>query len=365
MADVSVHAITRRFGPTEVLRGIDLEIADGAFTVIVGPSGCGKSTLLRILAGLDSPTSGGVRIGGRDVTGLEPSERRIAMVFQNYSLYPHMSVRDNMAFPLRSQRMGRADIATAIDRAADILRIGDLMERKPAQLSGGQRQRVAIGRAIVRDPSVFLFDEPLSNLDAALRGQMRVELAELHRRLGTTMIYVTHDQVEAMTMAERIVVLNAGRVEQVGPPLELYRNPATSFVAGFIGQPRMNLLNARVIRADATDLLAEIAPGQRLAARADGRGLPAGSTITIGIRPDDLVPVTTGGIPARLRVLERLGSQTVVHARTEGGTALTAVAAGDTDLEPGDAICLTAAPERVHVFAESGRALPRTSRSAG
>jgi len=364
MADVSVHAITRRFGPTEVLRGIDLEIANGAFTVIVGPSGCGKSTLLRILAGLDTPSSGAVHIGGRDVTGLEPAERRIAMVFQNYSLYPHMSVRDNMAFPLRSQRMGRADIAMAIDRAADILRIGDLLDRKPAQLSGGQRQRVAIGRAIVRDPSVFLFDEPLSNLDAALRGQMRVELAELHRRLGTTMIYVTHDQVEAMTMAERIVVLNEGRVEQVGAPLELYRHPATSFVAGFIGQPRMNLLPASLIRADAADLLAEIAPGKRLAAKADGRGLPAGAAITIGIRPDDLVPVATGGIPARLSVLERLGSQTVVHARTEDGTALTAVAAGDTDLKPGDAIRMAAAPERVHVFAESGRALPRPSLSA-
>jgi len=364
VADVSLQGITRRFGPTEVLRGIDLDIHDGSFTVIVGPSGCGKSTLLRILAGLDTPTSGRLHIGGRDVTGLEPAERRIAMVFQNYSLYPHMTVRDNMAFPLRSQRMGRTEMAATIDRAAGILRIGDLLDRKPAQLSGGQRQRVAIGRAIVRDPSVFLFDEPLSNLDAALRGQMRVELAELHRHLGTTMIYVTHDQVEAMTMAERIVVLNGGRVEQVGAPMELYHHPATRFVAGFIGQPQMNLLPARAVRVAADGLVAEIAPGQPLAAEVDGRCLSVGDGVTLGIRPDDLTLVAQGGIPARLSVLERLGPQTVVHARTDGGAILTAVVAGDTDLAPGDSIHLAAPPGRVHVFAGGGQALPRLSRSA-
>jgi len=359
MADVFLRAITRRFGSTEILRGIDLDIADGSFTVIVGPSGCGKSTLLRILAGLDAPTSGTVHIGGRDVTAMEPAQRRIAMVFQNYSLYPHMSVRDNMAFPLKSLRMGRAEIAVAIDRAAGILRIGDLLDRKPAQLSGGQRQRVAIGRAIVRDPSVFLFDEPLSNLDAALRGQMRVELAELHRMLGTTMVYVTHDQVEAMTMAERIVVLNGGSVEQVGPPMELYHRPTTRFVAGFIGQPQMNMLPGRVIVADAAHLVAEIGEGLRVESNVKGSGLSVGDNINIGIRPDDLVPVAQGGIAVQVSVLERLGPQTVVHARADGGTVLSAVVAGDTDLAVGDAISLAVQPERVHVFAASGQALAR------
>ncbi|SLN75042.1 ABC transporter ATP-binding protein [Roseisalinus antarcticus] len=364
MADVSLSDITRRFGATEVLRGIDLDIADGSFTVIVGPSGCGKSTLLRILAGLDAPSSGRVHIGGRDVTGMEPAERRIAMVFQNYSLYPHMSVRDNMAFPLRSLRMGRAAIAAAIDRAAEILRIGDLLDRKPAQLSGGQRQRVAIGRAIVRDPSVFLFDEPLSNLDAALRGQMRVELAELHRMLGTTMVYVTHDQVEAMTMAERIVVLNGGCLEQVGAPMELYHRPATRFVAGFIGQPQMNLLPGRVIAADAALVVAEIGEGLRVEASVEGCGLSVGDGVTVGIRPDDLAPVAQGGIPVQVSVLERLGPQTVVHARADGGAVLSAVVAGDTGLAVDDALRLAVQPERVHVFAASGQALARPSRPA-
>jgi len=359
LAGVSLRGITRRFGATDVLRGIDLDIADGAFTVIVGPSGCGKSTLLRILAGLDRPTTGRVDIGGREVTGLEPAERRIAMVFQNYSLYPHMTVRDNMAFPLRSLRMRRGEIATTIDRAAGILRIGDLLDRKPAQLSGGQRQRVAIGRAIVRDPSVFLFDEPLSNLDAALRGQMRVELAELHRTLGTTMVYVTHDQVEAMTMAERIVVLNGGRVEQVGAPMELYQRPATRFVAGFIGQPPMNLLPARVRAASATQVMAEIAPGLQIAAGVAGSGLKPGDAIEIGIRPDDLALGAEGGIPVRLSVLERLGAQSVIHARTDGGIALSAVVAGDAELAVGDALRLSARPDRVHMFTAEGQALPR------
>jgi len=358
VAEVCLHAVTRRFGPTEVLRGIDLSIADGSFTVVVGPSGCGKSTLLRILAGLDAPSTGRVRIAGRDVTGLEPAARRVAMVFQNYALYPHMSVRDNLAFPLRSQRMRRAAIAAAIDRAAEILRIGELLDRKPAQLSGGQRQRVAIGRAIVRDPAVFLFDEPLSNLDAALRGRMRLELAELHRKLGTTMIYVTHDQVEAMTMAERIVVLNGGRVEQAGAPLDLYRAPASRFVAGFIGQPPMNLL---VVHADGAGVVAAIGPEQQIAAAVDGRGLAPGATITVGIRPDDLAVVAQGGIPVRLSVLERLGPQTVVHARTDTGTALAAVVAGDADLAPGDALGLAAPVDRVHVFAADGQALPRAA----
>ncbi|NCO86307.1 MAG: sn-glycerol-3-phosphate ABC transporter ATP-binding protein UgpC [Rhodobacterales bacterium] len=359
MANVAFRGISRNFGATKVLRGIDLDIADGSFTVIVGPSGCGKSTLLRILAGLDEPTAGNLHIGGRDVTGLEPVERRIAMVFQNYSLYPHMTVRANMAFPLRSQRMGRAETAAAIARAAEILRIQDLLDRKPAQLSGGQRQRVAIGRAIVREPSVFLFDEPLSNLDAALRGEMRVELAELHRTLGTTMVYVTHDQIEAMTMAQQIVVLNAGRVEQIGAPLDLYHRPATRFVAGFIGQPRMTLLPARVVTADPQHVLAQIEPGVRVTALADGRALSPGDAVELGLRPDDLTLGTDGDIPVRLTLLERLGPQTVVHGRTGAGLGLCVVVQGDARLEPGAAMHFAAPPDKVHVFDMAGRALPR------
>ena len=239
-----------------------------------------------------------------------------------------------------------------------------MLDRKPAQLSGGQRQRVAIGRAIVRDLSVFLFDEPLSNLDAALRGQMRVELAELHRALGTTMIYVTHDQVEAMTMAEHIVVLNGGRVEQVGAPMELYHRPATRFVAGFIGQPQMNLLPARVIRADSATVEAELEPGVQVSARVDGRGLAPGTAVEIGLRPDDLDLARSGGIPVRLNVLERLGPQTVLHARTDAGAALTAVVAGDTERAMGERLHLTARRELVHVFDAEGQALPRPPRSA-
>lgn len=358
MADVAFRNITRRFGQTDVLAGIDLDIADGEFTVIVGPSGCGKSTLLRILAGLDSPSSGELRINGRDVTGLEPSERRIAMVFQNYSLYPHMTVRDNMAFPLKSMRMKKPEIAAAIARASSILRIGDLLDRKPAQLSGGQRQRVAIGRAIVREPAVFLFDEPLSNLDAALRGQMRVELTELHRHLATTMVYVTHDQVEAMTMAQRIVVLNEGRVEQIGAPLDLYHRPATRFVAGFIGQPRMNLLPAQVISRDDIQILVQIAPGQMLSAQGLLEGPDVGARVEIGIRPDDLALVEEG-IPARVTVIERLGPQTVIHTRIDGGAALCAVVPGDKVLSVGQSVHFAVAPKEIHIFDAAGKAVLR------
>lgn len=358
MADVVLRNITRRFGQTEVLRGIDLDLADGQFTVIVGPSGCGKSTLLRILAGLDAPSAGSLQIGGRDVTGLEPAERGIAMVFQNYSLYPHMTVRDNMAFPLRSQRMKKPQITAAIDRASAILRIGDLLDRKPAQLSGGQRQRVAIGRAIVRDPAVFLFDEPLSNLDAALRGQMRVELAELHRQLATTMIYVTHDQVEAMTMAQQIVVLNGGRIEQVGAPLDLYHRPASRFVAGFIGQPHMNLLSAQVTEVGEGRITAQIAPRQTIRAEVVPGTLAPGAQVEIGIRPDDIA-LADQGLPAHLTVIERLGPQTVIHARLENGTALCAVVGGDMALSVGQALHFTVPPARVHVFDTSGKAVAR------
>jgi ABC-type sugar transport system ATPase subunit len=247
MADVRLTGVTKRFGTTEVLKGIDLEVADGEFVVFVGPSGCGKSTLLRAIAGLEEPDDGAVHIGGRDVTGVSPADRGIAMVFQSYALYPHMSVRENMGFALSLAKVDKAEITRRVDAAADILNIADYLDRKPKALSGGQRQRVAIGRAIVRGPEVFLFDEPLSNLDAELRVEMRVEIARLHREIGATMIYVTHDQVEAMTLADKIVVLRAGKVEQVGAPMELYNDPANTFVGGFIGSPQMNFLNSGVL----------------------------------------------------------------------------------------------------------------------
>src|ERR1700692_3637715 len=242
MAEVSIRSIRKAFGATQILHGVNVEVADGEFVILVGPSGCGKSTLLRMIAGLENVTSGEVAIGGRVVNNVPPKERDIAMVFQNYALYPHMSVRENMAYGLKIRRMSAADIEARVKRAAEILELGPFLDRKPRALSGGQRQRVAMGRAIVREPAVFLFDEPLSNLDAKLRVQMRVELQALHRRLGTTSLYVTHDQVEAMTLAHRMIVMNAGRAEQIGTPMEVYENPASVFVAGFIGSPAMNFL---------------------------------------------------------------------------------------------------------------------------
>src|SRR5687767_6563885 len=249
MAAVELVRVDKVFGPVHVIKAVDLSIADGEFCVFVGPSGCGKSTLLRLVAGLEDASSGSIHIGGRDVTRRPPAERGVAMVFQSYALYPHMKVADNITFGLKTARTEKGETARRLARAASMLQLEDLLDRKPAQLSGGQRQRVAIGRTIVRDPQVFLFDEPLSNLDAALRTQMRIEIGALHKELGATMVYVTHDQVEAMTMADKIVVLNAGRVEQVGAPLELYHRPANLFVAGFIGSPKMNLIETRVTDA--------------------------------------------------------------------------------------------------------------------
>ena len=278
---------------SNVIPPLDLTIEDGSFTVLVGPSGCGKSTLLRLIAGLEDVSGGGVRIGGEDVTGAEPSDRGIAMVFQSYALYPHMSVRKNIGFGLKLAGLPKDEITRRVDQAASILQLGALLDRKPRELSGGQRQRVAIGRSIVRNPRVFLFDEPLSNLDAALRTQMRVELAELHARLGATMVYVTHDQVEAMTMADRIVIMNGGRVEQVGAPMEVYNRPASTFVAGFIGSPRMNLINGET---------------------AAGYG-----AVTLGIRPEHIMLAEgEGPWSGRLRHVEHLGSDTVAYVDADG-----------------------------------------------
>ncbi|WP_299844879.1 ABC transporter ATP-binding protein [uncultured Jannaschia sp.] len=333
MSEVKLIEARKVFGDIEVIPSLDLTVPSGSFTVLVGPSGCGKSTLLRMIAGLESVSSGTIEIGGRDVTKLMPSERGISMVFQSYALYPHMSVRDNVSFSLRLAKASKEEIDRKVARAAEILQLGPYLDRKPAALSGGQRQRVAIGRSIVRNPGVFLFDEPLSNLDASLRGQMRVELMELHKTLGTTMIYVTHDQVEAMTMADQIVVLNAGRVEQVGNPLDLYDRPATTFVAGFIGSPKMNFFGGAAAREMGGDAIA--------------------------VRPEHL-KLTDG--PGRFHgtvgLLEQLGSDTLVHvALDEGGEAIVRSERAGRGLE-GQTVRLDAAKDKMHVFRDGQRVEP-------
>ena len=313
MATVSIRDVRKRYGSTEVLHGVSVEIKDGEFVILVGPSGCGKSTLLRMIAGLENITGGEIAIGGRVVNDVAPKERDIAMVFQNYALYPHMTVRDNMAFALSLASAPKAVIDQKVSRAAEILSLAPYLNRYPRQLSGGQRQRVAMGRAIVRDPQVFLFDEPLSNLDAKLRVAMRAEIKELHQRLTTTTVYVTHDQIEAMTMADKIVVMNGGNVEQIGAPLDLYDNPANLFVAGFIGSPAMNFLNGKVdggaFRSDQGTALP----------LPDTMGISDGSPIVYGIRPEHF-QLSGGGVPARVNVIEPTGSETQVMAEFVGST---------------------------------------------
>jgi sn-glycerol 3-phosphate transport system ATP-binding protein len=321
--------------------------------VLVGPSGCGKSTLLRMIAGLERITAGTIDIGGRVVNELEPKDRDIAMVFQNYALYPHMSVRENMSYGLRIRGMAKAEIAERVGRAAEILEIGQLLDRRPRQLSGGQRQRVAMGRAIVREPAVFLFDEPLSNLDAKLRVQMRLEIKKLHRRLGVTSIYVTHDQVEAMTLADRLVVMNKGVAEQVGAPMEVYERPATAYVAGFIGSPAMNFLPARIAADGAA---AELPGGQRLPFAGPGHAAQAGREVMLGVRPEHL-ELSAEGVGLRVEVAEELGADTLVHGDL-GGAALVARLKGDQPFRAGDALTVRADAARLHLFdRETGRRL--------
>ena len=329
MASVSLRGIRKQYDNNQVIKGIDLEIADGEFVVFVGPSGCGKSTLLRIVAGLEDITEGTLSIGGEVSNTVEPSRRGIAMVFQSYALYPHMSVFDNMGFALKLAKVPKSEIAERVGRAAQILQIEHLLERKPKALSGGQRQRVAIGRAIVRKPKVFLFDEPLSNLDAALRGQTRVELARLHRELQSTMIYVTHDQVEAMTLGQKIVVLNGGRIEQVGTPVDLYERPANKFVAGFLGSPRMNFFEATLAGESGRSASVQLAGGTRVQVAADvGRATP-GACVTLGVRPEHLQIVRSGvgdgrhdgAIGATVALVEYLGDVTLVYAHVDGAAA--------------------------------------------
>ena len=355
MASVTIEAVRKNFGEVAILHGVDIEIPDGSFTVLVGPSGCGKSTLLRMIAGLEQISAGEVRIGNRRVNELQPKERDIAMVFQNYALYPHMTVRENMAFALQMAKNDKATIEAKVARAADILALGALLDRYPRQLSGGQRQRVAMGRAIVRDPQVFLFDEPLSNLDAKLRVAMRAEIKELHQRLKTTSIYVTHDQIEAMTMGDQIVVMRDGRIEQTGSPLDLYDNPANQFVAGFIGSPAMNFLPA-TLRRGGSGAQVELDDGTRLDAPAQAAGSD-GQPVIFGTRPEHLTLTDGAGIPVQVVVMEPTGMDTFVACRHEG-VELSAVFRERHDFAPGSTIHLLPDRQRAHLFdAETGRRL--------
>jgi multiple sugar transport system ATP-binding protein len=347
LATLALRNLVKAYDKTEVLHGINLEVADGEFVVFVGPSGCGKSTTLRLIAGLEEATSGDIEIADRVVNNLEPKERNIAMVFQNYAIYPHMSVRKNIGFGLRTAKLSKADKEKRLAEVAEILDMTALLDRKPSQLSGGQRQRVAIGRAMVRDPAVFLFDEPLSNLDAQLRTQMRLEIKKLHQRVGNTIIFVTHDQVEAMTMADRIVIMKDGHIQQVGTPSDVYHHPANTFVARFIGAPSMNMLGGT---SDGTSI--KLNNGQTLA-------MPARSgDITLGVRPDDLslsggVPLTSGQVAVR----EPLGPETLIYVTTADGEVI-AKADGRTPPEVGATVTLSADPANLHVFdAASGASL--------
>jgi sn-glycerol 3-phosphate transport system ATP-binding protein len=346
MAKVSLRGVKKSYGELAVIHGVDLEIADGEFIVVVGPSGCGKSTLLRMIAGLEQISEGEIAIGERVVNRLEPKDRDIAMVFQNYALYPHMSVYDNMAYGLRNRGMGKAGIEARVRRAAETLQLGELLARRPRQLSGGQRQRVAMGRAIVREPAVFLFDEPLSNLDAKLRVQMRLEVKRLHRELGVTSVYVTHDQVEAMTLADRLVVMNAGIAEQIGAPKDVYDRPATTFVAGFIGSPSMNFLPATL---SADGAAARLETGAVLALANGGLKGEGGRAVTLGVRPEHLLPGQSGGIDFTVEVAEELGADTLLHGRI-GASELTLRRPGHNTVTPGTRLKLAAEPAQLHVF---------------
>ncbi len=355
MATITLDKVRKVYGGSvEAVKGVSIDIADGEFIVLVGPSGCGKSTLLRMMAGLEEITTGDIKIGDRVVNNVDPADRDIAMVFQNYALYPHMSVYNNLAYGLKNRGMAKDEIDRRVKEAARILEIGDYLERKPRALSGGQRQRVAMGRAIVREPAAFLFDEPLSNLDAKLRVQMRVEIKRLQRSLGTTSVYVTHDQLEAMTLADRLVVLNGGNIEQIGAPINVYDKPASTFVASFIGSPAMNLLK---VKADGNGLALATGTGLK-GANAKGR-----DAYTIGIRPEHLEVVTAPGegeglhLEASVNVLEPVGAESYLYSSfADGGDEILVRVSSHARHEPGEKLYLRAAPENVHYFdAETGR----------
>ncbi|WP_353185052.1 sn-glycerol-3-phosphate ABC transporter ATP-binding protein UgpC [Bosea sp. (in: a-proteobacteria)] len=353
MASVQIAGLRKAYGKAPILHGVDIDVADGEFVVLVGPSGCGKSTLLRMIAGLESVTGGDIRIGARTVIAVPPKERDIAMVFQNYALYPHMKVRDNMSFALKLRRAPAEEITERVDRAAGILGLGSLLDRYPRQLSGGQRQRVAMGRAIVRDPQVFLFDEPLSNLDAKLRVRMRTEIKELHQRLKTTMIYVTHDQIEAMTMADKIVVMHDGIVEQIGSPLDLYDRPANRFVAGFLGSPAMNFLTGRISQ-DGT--VVETEDGTRLPL---GRPMPdtASRQVVYGIRPEHLSLEGSAQLKIRVNVIEPTGPETQIFGSL-GKQLIVGLFRERITPAPGSELEVAVEASQVHLFdPETGQRL--------
>jgi len=361
MSFLKLDRIVKRYGSMPVIHGVSLEASEGEFVVFVGPSGCGKSTLLRMIAGLEEITDGDVYIDGRLVTGVAPADRQVSMVFQSYALYPHMSVFDNIAFGLKMGKMPAGEIKARVDEAARILQIESLLDRKPKQLSGGQRQRVAIGRAIVRKPKLFLFDEPLSNLDAELRTQMRVEIAKLHRDLGVTMVYVTHDQIEAMTLADRIVVLRAGLIEQVGNPSELYDEPANRFVAGFIGSPKMNFVEAKAVDAGERSITvahSAFIGGKLTVDRAPKRAVLPGAGVTVGLRPDSLA---LGAAKPLLSLTcdfsESLGGHTQIYATAPGAPQIAFLVSGRPAIERGSAIEVGLGSGRVYLFDSDGAAL--------
>src|SRR4051794_35637832 len=364
MANVTLRGVRKSFGGVEIIHGVDLDINDNELTVFVGPSGCGKSTLLRLIAGLEDITSGEMMIDGVRVNDLPPKERGISMVFQSYALYPHMTVYDNMAFGLKLGNGSKEAIDAKVREAARILQIENLLTRKPRELSGGQRQRVAIGRAIVREPKVFLFDEPLSNLDAALRVQMRIELAKLKEDLSATMVYVTHDQVEAMTLANKIVVLRAGYVEQVGSPLELYHHPRNLFVAGFIGSPKMNFLETVTTDIDRDTAAVKVPGGGTLTVPARTAGMAPGAKVTLGVRPEHLVTGDQGDavMEGRVFVVERLGGETYCHVRVEGDHSVVIRTDGDSTVNPGERVRIGIPAAHCHLFDRDGIALDRIER---
>jgi multiple sugar transport system ATP-binding protein len=365
MADVKLSKVGKSFGDNVILHQIDLEIRDGEFMVFVGPSGCGKSTLLRVIAGLEDITQGELSIGGKRVNDAPPSERGIAMVFQSYALYPHMDLYDNMAFGLKLSGMPKDEIDRAVHQAARILNIDHLLSRKPKDLSGGQRQRVAIGRAIVRKPEVFLFDEPLSNLDTALRVRMRYEFAKLHEEFKTTMVYVTHDQVEAMTLADRIVVLSAGRIEQVGSPLTLYEYPDNLFVACFIGSPGMNLIDGEVLQASSESATVRLGGGEVIHCNVDAASASTGDKVKLGVRPEHLrAGVADNALRTQVTFVESLGSITYAYCSNPGSAdVLTAAIDGQTRMRAGDPLLLGVPPEWAYLFDAQGRAFRRHSTS--
>ncbi len=353
MAEITLNNVSKSFGTVNVINGISLTVGSGELVVFLGPSGSGKSTLLRMIAGLETIDSGSLTIGGTESQGLAPGQRNVAMVFQNYALYPHMTVRDNMAFGLKNIRLPAAEIDRRVNDSARILEMDALLDRRPSQLSGGQRQRVAIGRAIVKEPAAFLFDEPLSNLDAALRVRTRVELAELHQRMQSTMIYVTHDQTEAMTLADRIVILNNCRIEQIGSPMEVYTYPASRFVAGFIGSPAMNFLKTEM-SGRGESAVATLGDGSRIAMNI---AVPEAGRYELGIRPE-AVRVTSGdGDSAGVaKVVEHLGDRTLIYLHLSDGAAITAQDGGRSQVKPGDTVRLEFDTSQLHLFDEAGKA---------